>query len=333
MKTSPRATACPTLRRCDSCCSVSAARPPHPVPTSSGTAVTPRASLCSPTGQTRRRSSSTPAPGLRDLTQHLGGQPYRGSILVTHLHWDHVQGLPFFVAGDRDDAQVNLYVPAQNSRTGRDLLAAAMAPPNFPITPEGLKGAWTFSALDSGYHTVGGFRVRATEVRHKGGRTFGYRISDDSSSIAYVPDHVISPAVGDEVRDLIHDVDVLLHDAQFVESERALADALRPLDRRRRRRARAGVRRPQARAVPPRTGPHRRRPRRASRRVRGIRVPWSSRSQGDVIDVASSPEPSHRSAAAGRRTARAERGRPAVPTRPCGRAGGTRAGRRPSTTA
>jgi phosphoribosyl 1,2-cyclic phosphodiesterase len=163
--------------------------------------------------------------GLRDLSPRLAGQPYRGAILVTHLHWDHVQGLPFFVAGDRDDAQVNLYVPAQNSRTGRDLLAAAMAPPNFPITPEGLQGAWTFTALDSGYHTIGGFRVRATEVRHKGGRTFGYRISDENSSIAYVPDHVISPGVSDEVRDLIHDVDVLLHDAQFVESERRFADA------------------------------------------------------------------------------------------------------------
>jgi phosphoribosyl 1,2-cyclic phosphodiesterase len=163
--------------------------------------------------------------GLRDLTARLGGQPYRGAILVTHLHWDHVQGLPFFVAGDRDDAQVNLYVPAQNARSGRDLLAAAMAPPNFPITPEGLKGTWTFSALDAGYHTIGGFRIRATEVRHKGGRTFGYRISDDTSSVAYVPDHVVSPGVSDEVRDLIHDVDVLLHDAQFVSSERALADA------------------------------------------------------------------------------------------------------------
>ncbi len=163
--------------------------------------------------------------GLRDLTPRLGGQPYRGSILVSHLHWDHVQGLPFFVAGDRPDAQVDLYVPARNGRTGRDLLAAAMAPPNFPITPEGLQGSWTFSALDSGYHTIEGFRVRATEVRHKGGRTFGYRISDESGSIAYVPDHVISGGIDNEVRDLIHDVDVLLHDAQFVESERRLADA------------------------------------------------------------------------------------------------------------
>lgn len=163
--------------------------------------------------------------GLRDLTPRLGGAPYRGSILVSHLHWDHVQGLPFFVAGDRPDAEVTLYVPAQNGRTGRDLLAASMAPPNFPITPEGLQGAWSFQSLDTGYHSIEGFRIRATEVKHKGGRTFGYRISDDSGSVAYIPDHVISAGVSNEVRDLIHDVDVMLHDAQFVESERRWADA------------------------------------------------------------------------------------------------------------
>lgn len=163
--------------------------------------------------------------GLRELTKVLGGAAYRGSILVSHLHWDHVQGLPFFVAGDRPDAAVDLYVPAQNARTGRDLLAAAMAPPNFPITPEGLQGAWTFTALEAGYHQIGGFRIRATEVKHKGGRTFGYRVSDDSGSLAYLPDHITSAGVSNEVKDLIHDVDVLLHDAQFVEKERALSDA------------------------------------------------------------------------------------------------------------
>ncbi len=163
--------------------------------------------------------------GLRELTPRLDGAAYRGSILVSHLHWDHVQGLPFFVAGDRPDAAVDLYVPAQNGRTGRDLLAAAMAPPNFPITPEGLQGAWTFHALDAGYHSIEGFRIRATEVRHKGGRTFGYRISDETGSVAYVPDHIVSGGVDNEVRDLIHDVDVLLHDAQFLDGERKLADA------------------------------------------------------------------------------------------------------------
>ena len=75
--------------------------------------------------------------GLRELTKVLAGSAYKGSILVSHLHWDHVQGLPFFAAGDRKDAKVDLYVPAQNARSGRDLLAAAAAGATAVIQPGG----------------------------------------------------------------------------------------------------------------------------------------------------------------------------------------------------
>jgi phosphoribosyl 1,2-cyclic phosphodiesterase len=163
--------------------------------------------------------------GLRMLTARLGGEPYRGAIAVSHLHWDHVQGLPFFIAGDRPDAQVDFYAPAQDGLSGHDLLARMMAPPIFPITPEGLQGHWTFSALEAGTHLVQGFGLRAAEVAHKGGRTFGYRVTEGDRSFAYLPDHIVSGGVADSVRDLIRGVDVLLHDAQFVEPERALADA------------------------------------------------------------------------------------------------------------
>jgi phosphoribosyl 1,2-cyclic phosphodiesterase len=163
--------------------------------------------------------------GLRTLTPLLGGRAFEGSIVVSHLHWDHVEGLPFFMAGDRPDARVDFCVPAQGGRSGRDLLAATMSPPSFPITPEGLNGRWRFRALADGAHTLEGFDVRAFDVRHKGGRTFGYRVSDEHGSVAYIPDHVCSAGVEDDVRSLLAGVDVLLHDAQFVASERAMADA------------------------------------------------------------------------------------------------------------
>ena len=51
--------------------------------------------------------------GVRRVTGLLAGQPFTGAILLTHLHWDHVQGLPFFRAGDRDDATVTLLLPDQ----------------------------------------------------------------------------------------------------------------------------------------------------------------------------------------------------------------------------
>jgi phosphoribosyl 1,2-cyclic phosphodiesterase len=54
--------------------------------------------------------------GLRRVTGLLGGAPFAGTIILTHLHWDHVHGLPFFSAGDRDDARVTLLLPEQGAQ-------------------------------------------------------------------------------------------------------------------------------------------------------------------------------------------------------------------------
>jgi phosphoribosyl 1,2-cyclic phosphodiesterase len=161
--------------------------------------------------------------GLRSLTALLGGAAFDGSILLSHLHWDHMQGLPFFAAGDRDAARVDLYLPAQDGRSGRDLLAQAFSPPAFPITPEGLKGRWTEHALEPGQQQLEGFDVMAFEVSHKGGRTYGYRVSDASGSMAYLPDHAPAAGMSDEVVATLEGVDVLVHDAQFLEHERSVA--------------------------------------------------------------------------------------------------------------
>lgn len=161
--------------------------------------------------------------GLRVLTALLDGRAFEGSIVLSHLHWDHMQGLPFFAAGDRDQARVDLYVPAQDGRSGRDLLAQSFAPPAFPITPEGLRGTWGFHALDAGTHEIEGFTVATVDIAHKGGRTFGVRVEDGRGSVAYLPDHAPGAGVSDELFALLDGVDVLVHDAQFLEGERPLA--------------------------------------------------------------------------------------------------------------
>jgi phosphoribosyl 1,2-cyclic phosphodiesterase len=128
--------------------------------------------------------------GLRRVTGLLGGEPFAGTIILTHLHWDHVHGLPFFAAGDREDARVALLLPEpEGNTTAEDVLAEGMSPPHFPITPRGLRGDWTFGAVAPGTFKADGFTVEAREVPHKGGRTFGYRVSDGHSSVAYIPDH------------------------------------------------------------------------------------------------------------------------------------------------
>jgi phosphoribosyl 1,2-cyclic phosphodiesterase len=161
--------------------------------------------------------------GLRALSTRLGGRAYEGAILLSHLHWDHMQGLPFFAAGDRDDSRVDLYLPSQDGKSGRDLLAQSLSPPAFPIPPEGLKGHWVFHALSGGSQVIEGFAVTAVDVEHKGGRTFGYRVEDGHGAVAYVPDHAPAAGRSAELMEMLSGVDVLLHDAQFLEGERPLA--------------------------------------------------------------------------------------------------------------
>lgn len=169
--------------------------------------------------------------GIRRVPALLHGLPFRGTILLTHLHWDHVQGIPFFTAGDREDARSVLAMPAQGDEPVA-VLRRSMSPPHFPITPEGLRGDWAFLGLDPGEHDLEGFQVLAADLPHKGGRTYGYRVESGGASLAYLPDH--GPLGCGAGRDgfgarhesalaLASDVDVLVHGAQFTVAEQELA--------------------------------------------------------------------------------------------------------------
>lgn len=164
--------------------------------------------------------------GLKRLSAELGGEPFRGTVLLGHLHWDHTHGLPFFPAGEQAESDVTVVMPAQGDPEA--VLERFMSPPLFPITPRQLRGRWHFAGLETGAHQLEGFDVTAEEIPHKGGRTFGYRVSDGDASLAYLSDH--SPvAMGDGPEGLgayhpaalalAQGVDVLIHDAQHTAAE------------------------------------------------------------------------------------------------------------------
>ncbi len=169
--------------------------------------------------------------GLRKVTGMLDGAPYTGTILLSHLHWDHVLGLPFFAAADRPDARLHVILPEQHSgKDAESVLAGMMSPPYFPVGPTELRGQWTFATIPVGEHQIEGFTVLAREIPHKGGRTFGYRISDTRSTLTYMPDHCPTALGAGEhgfgeyhpaAIELAHDADLLVHDAQLLPEELA----------------------------------------------------------------------------------------------------------------
>ena len=168
--------------------------------------------------------------GVRDLPALLGPpgaacRPFDGDLVLTHLHWDHVQGLPFCPSLDDPHARVAVHVPTPPGEDPMALLARGMSPPHFPIGPDGLLGDWSFHA--SAGFTAGGLKVIVAPIGHRG-LTHGVRVEDASGAVlAYLPDHSPRTAGAEEAsaaEKLAAGADVLLHDAQFTADQRSIAD-------------------------------------------------------------------------------------------------------------
>jgi phosphoribosyl 1,2-cyclic phosphodiesterase len=166
--------------------------------------------------------------GLRALGAEVssnhpdGGPAVRATALLTHLHFDHILGLPFFGPLRHRDSVFDIYGPRQIEGTLDCVLGAVVRPPFFPITLQGLFADLRFHDLDDGDDfAIGDAKVRTRAVRHLG-TTLGYRIEADGHSIAYVPDHQ-QPGQGEELTDgvleLCDGADVLVHDAQYTSFE------------------------------------------------------------------------------------------------------------------
>jgi phosphoribosyl 1,2-cyclic phosphodiesterase len=164
--------------------------------------------------------------GIRNLDKLFGDRPFKGTIALGHLHWDHTQGLPFFHAADNDEADVAVVIPGQGPAA--DVLRRMMSPPFFPINPEELHGRWSFQSIEPGVHQLGGFTITALDIPHKGGRAFGYRVDDGTARVAYLSDHnptSFGPGadgLGElhpNALELCRDADLLIHDSQHTAQE------------------------------------------------------------------------------------------------------------------
>lgn len=152
--------------------------------------------------------------------------PIDAIALVTHMHWDHIQGLPFFSPIIRDGARLEIFGPKQDGgRSFLDSVSGAIRQPTFPVELHDLHGKFDFRDLGNDDFMVDSFQVKSRVVPHNG-PTIGYRIEIGGASIAYIPDHQMpldgSFVVPDGVRELVQDVDLLIHDSQYTEAEFAL---------------------------------------------------------------------------------------------------------------
>lgn len=163
--------------------------------------------------------------GVRALGEALPrvGGPQRATFFFSHLHWDHVQGFPFFTPAYVPGNAFTLHGPGPDGATAlRDALSRQMSPPGFPVPLSAMRASLRFeSALPGRPVDVGHVRVTPFVLDHPQG-CLGYRVEADGHSFVYATDVELSLAsLGADVARHLADVDVLCLDAQYTPDEYA----------------------------------------------------------------------------------------------------------------
>lgn len=172
------------------------------------------------------------------LEKEFRSQPIKLSLLITHAHWDHIQGLPFFtpVYEKKNEICVRGYDGLDMSFG--EIMAEPMKTPFFPIAMRELSAKIDIRKLTEMEFSFGKVRVRARFVNHPG-VCAGYRLFTSAGSIAFLPDHEpyrflhsarvnnLSPEKAKEVAEkqriglveFLRHCDVLILDAQYTDAE------------------------------------------------------------------------------------------------------------------
>jgi phosphoribosyl 1,2-cyclic phosphodiesterase len=154
------------------------------------------------------------------VTQQSTAAPI--NIFLTHFHWDHVQGLPFFGPLHDREARVRIHAPCQDRLCGPELLGPALAPVWFPVPLQDFPAVVTLHDLETVVLLGDDVQLMAQRVRHPS-ITWGLRVHCGGRTLAYIPDNELEPDAGDyhALCAFVEGVDLLIHDAMLTEDEYA----------------------------------------------------------------------------------------------------------------
>ncbi len=160
--------------------------------------------------------------GVRALGDQLkrdaAGKPMSLHLFLTHFHWDHIQGIPFFEPLYVAENDVTFCSFPRPERL-RDILSAQMAPPYYPVSFEFMPAGKNFTSMAEDSLRVGGAVVRSFPLNHPQ-HAFGYRIDANGSSVVFATDHEHGERKFDlSVRRAAEGADVLIFDAQYTPEE------------------------------------------------------------------------------------------------------------------
>lgn len=133
--------------------------------------------------------------GIRPLGEALvaEGKQVDVDLFLTHFHWDHIQGLPFFEPTRETNARIRIHAPPQGSASPSALLTLQMEEAFFPLQFGELPGIEDVRSTSRVPLTLGGVTIDSMKVCHPS-ETVGYRVRNRERTLVYIPDNELSPA-------------------------------------------------------------------------------------------------------------------------------------------
>jgi phosphoribosyl 1,2-cyclic phosphodiesterase len=158
--------------------------------------------------------------GLRPLGMALmRNRPVRASLFLSHYHWDHIAGLPFFAPAYDPNSELIIHGATRRGRDVRQILSGQMIDPYFPVDLGVLNARLRFVTLqDGGLAHMGKATVKAAELNHPGG-ALGFRVEHAGKSMVYATDFEHGTSADDRLVELARGVDLLVFDAQYTPAE------------------------------------------------------------------------------------------------------------------
>ncbi len=161
--------------------------------------------------------------GIRRLGQTMALHDEPLLLMLSHGHWDHIQGYPFFDPIYQPDREIIVFQGVESNAIALKALLEQMDGSNFPVHAVDLPSQIsTINAVDD-YLSSQPFETSRKDLNHPGGG-YAYRVEEDGVSFAYITDNELDPPGEQTTRyeewvEFCRGVDLLIHDAQYTESD------------------------------------------------------------------------------------------------------------------